>query len=266
MRFRVISPIAGALIAFSPLAAPAAAAAETGAPAREANVNASAADALISAGMKADIAKIPQLRNANTERVRVIVTMKSQPALPSKSVENTNKTEQANLLASWKERYGLQLDRQFGYLVNGFSASIPEDKIADLLAEPAVSSVKRERIYYPTENFARNLEGVANAEKDYGVDGTGMVVSIIDSGIDPSHRDLTLDNCDAAAIQTINTSGGKFTCKVPNGYNYADENYEIVDATADQHGQHVAGIVAANGKEGTANAVRGAARTRSFWQ
>jgi len=75
-------------------------------------------------------------------------------------------------------------------------------------------------------------------------------VAIIDSGIDPEHQDMHLDSSarDKAKIKTVNPAPeAHFNEKVPAGYNYADENYVVKDATKDQHGMHVAGIVAANG-------------------
>ncbi|WP_017177748.1 S8 family serine peptidase [Actinomyces timonensis] len=117
-------------------------------------------------------------------------------------------------------------------------------------ADPAVASVRRERLYHPTEHVARDLEGVPAALKSHKADGTGSLIAVLDSGIDPSHPDLRLDDCGAANIKEVNPSGGLFTCKVPNGYNYADESFEIRDLTESQHGQHVAGIAAANGSQG----------------
>nr|WP_306814302.1 S8 family serine peptidase [Actinomyces bowdenii] len=187
---------------------------------------------------------------ASSEQVRVLVTLKEQPAEPSEAQESTNLTAQNDLLASWAQEHGLSVDGQFGYLVNGFSATMPVSSIAELALEPEVASVRRERVYYATEHTARDHEGVPAAFKDHGVDGTGTVISIIDSGVDPSHPDLRLDDCGAAKISAINPEGGLFTCKVPNGYNYADENFEIRDLTSSQHGQHVAGIAAANGSQG----------------
>lgn len=189
--------------------------------------------------------------NTNKESVKVVVILKQQPATPSTSTEQANLAAQGSLLPNWQSKYGLTLDRQFGFLVNGFSASIPAANISKLAMDPAVQSVKLERVYQPTETNARELQGTSAAFKAAHVDGTGMVVSVIDTGIDTTHQDIRLDDgkCATAKIQTYDTSKG-FTCKVPAGYNYADENYTIIDTTGSQHGQHVAGIVAANGGTG----------------
>ncbi|MFQ6483831.1 S8 family serine peptidase [Brachybacterium epidermidis] len=186
------------------------------------------------------------------ERISVIVLLKDQPTALSLEAEKGRLQEQQRLSDDWADRFGLELDRQFGYLVNGFSATIPADRLHALALEPEVASVRRERVYERTEHTARELHGVPAAFNEHGLDGTGMVISVVDSGIDPAHPAMRLDDCSAAAIQEINTSAAEagFTCKVPNGYNYADENFIIKDATTDAHGQHVAGIAAANGSEG----------------
>lgn len=192
-------------------------------------------------------------RPVSNERVRVVVMLKNQPSAPSESGEKNRLSSQATLLESWKAKYGLKVDRQFGYLVNGFSAEIPEGKIQNLATEKQVASVRRERVYYQSEYSARDLQGIPAAYKDFGVDGEGTVISIIDSGVYAKHPDMRLDDgvFSKAKIKKINPeAAGKFNEKVPTGYNYADDNFEVMDLTDSQHGQHVAGITAANGSEG----------------
>ncbi|QKD78915.1 S8 family serine peptidase [Actinomyces marmotae] len=192
-----------------------------------------------------------QAQAGTAERVRVVVMLKDQPSSPSSAAESANLAAQDPLIAAWSGAYDLQVDDRFGYLINGMTATMPADRIAALALEPAVASVRKERVYYPSEYSARDEEGVPAVLASHGADGTGTVISIVDTGVDPSHPDLRLDDCGAAKIKEANPSGGRFTCKVPNGYNYADESFEIRDLTGSQHGQHVAGIAAANGSQGS---------------
>lgn len=185
---------------------------------------------------------------AESKRARVLVMLKDQEFDPSESSEEKHIETQEELLSHWQKKYGLKVRRQLGYLVNGFSADMPVKKMAALQNEPRVSSVKFERTYARAEHNARQMEGVPQAYERHGLDGTGVVVSIIDSGIDPTHKDLkfTDEDCKKAKLKP-DTKHSIFTCKVPTGYNFADENFEITDKNKSEHGQHVSGIVAANG-------------------
>ncbi|MGD8188745.1 S8 family serine peptidase [Brevibacillus ginsengisoli] len=76
-----------------------------------------------------------------------------------------------------------------------------------------------------------------------GVKGEGMLVSIIDTGVNPKHPDMAAPKDKRLAMQKTGTPN-----KVITGYNWADRNQQTVDVGDSQHGMHVAGIVAANGK------------------
>ena len=197
-----------------------------------------------------------------TDRVAVTILLKEQPSTPSTAAEERAKEGHNDLIARWHEAYSLDVTQQVGYLVNALSGTIPANQIDALRAQPEVASVERQRRYYPMENTARDLEGVARAYRAVGADGRGVLVSVIDSGIDPTHQDMRLDyDCtDAnspAKIHTFDASKG-FTCKIPAGYNYADNSYEVTDTSeASAHGMHVSGIIAGNGSIGDAEPALG---------
>ena len=181
--------------------------------------------------------------------VTVIVTLKKQPRNPSKQAENSNKSTQNQLIKDWAGKYSMSVRRQFGYLMNAFEATLPESKIDDLRDEPEVASVEKERLYYPLNDLKsiHEIQGVTKAFKSShkNLDGRGMVISIIDSGIDIKHKDMRIDD-DARSAEKLRPIAG-FNEKVPAGFNYADENYDVKDVSSIQHGMHVAGIAAAHG-------------------
>ena len=115
--------------------------------------------------------------------VPVFVMLKEQPAAPSESGEQANLSGQDQLIERWKADFGLDVDRRPGYLINGFSANVREDKIGFLSMQPEVASVKRERVYLPSEHYVEEAQGVARAFKKHGLDGAGTVVSVIDTGV-----------------------------------------------------------------------------------
>jgi len=69
--------------------------------------------------------------------------------------------------------------------------------------------------------------------------GNGVVVAIVDTGIDTSHPDL------AANIATDASGNKRFIDEVGDGVEGSDVSYHNKDGNG--HGTHVAGIVAANG-------------------
>lgn len=115
------------------------------------------------------------------------------------------------------------------------------------------------------------------ADMDYT--GKGQVVAIIDSGLSYKHEAFTTDPADpkynASSVQEIldqkdlaseqdYTSLGKSaltakegtdassvykSAKVPFGYDYADHDTEVTPTNSNDHGTHVAGIVAGNSSE-----------------
>lgn len=81
------------------------------------------------------------------------------------------------------------------------------------------------------------------AWEEAGVKGEGMLISVVDTGVNPQHPDMPAPRDKRLAKQK---SGS--TQKVIRGYNWADRNQTTEDVGESQHGVHVAGIIAANGK------------------
>ena len=117
-----------------------------------------------------------------------------------------------------------------------------------------MKNITRSKVFYPTMASAKSLSQVFEAQEKYANNGEGMVISIIDSGLDLSHKDFQrLDNPEKAKIKEVMPYGGEnvdtyFNLKVPYGYNFADNSYRV-KGYASNHGIHVAGIAGANSKD-----------------
>lgn len=108
----------------------------------------------------------------------------------------------------------------------------------------------------PTTQADHEKGNVAGAWEQ-GYRGQGMVVAVIDSGADTTHKDFQqaptdpkLSQADAKA--KINELGyGRYASeKFPFVYNYASKSNDWIKddgPSASQHGQHVAGIIGADG-------------------
>ncbi|WP_051931979.1 S8 family serine peptidase [Clostridium sp. KNHs214] len=186
------------------------------------------------------------------ETVRVIVQLKDKPLLEKGSkglnfIQNAQKSVKSKVA----DLEGAKIRNSYTKVLNGFSMMVKKSEIYKIKALPEVKSVTLVNKYYPDMTSAKVLTQAYEAQSSsYGYKGQGMVVSIIDTGIDYRHKDMKLSDASQAKIKSKNSQGpGKyFTDKVPYGYNYAEQNYNVID-TGNMHGMHVAGIVGANGNQ-----------------
>ncbi|MGG5461270.1 S8 family serine peptidase [Clostridium sp. B9] len=198
------------------------------------------------------------------EVVRVIVELEEPAAIekakadgekrPSKESVQEVKENQKDIKKDAEEITGEEVNQSFGTLINGFSIDTKVKDIEELKKLDGVKSVKVVKKYYPAMTSAKELTQAKNVWSDLGLKGEGMVVSIIDSGIDPTHKDMKISDSSKAKLREENLKEGPgkyYTEKVPYGYNFADDNDNIIDThpRVSMHGMHVAGIVAANGSD-----------------
>ncbi|WP_297820126.1 S8 family serine peptidase [uncultured Lactobacillus sp.] len=200
--------------------------------------------------------------------VEVIVQLSASPASENGSINpqtaSTAEIEQAtNRVIDSQQSIKNQVQaitnqaigKSYGYVVNGFSTKVKVKDIQKLRKIPGVKSVTLAKVYFATDASADNMANVSTVWSNYKYKGQGTVVSIIDTGIDPNHKDLRLSDESKVKLTakdvndfTKNSGYGRyFTSKVPFGHNYSDNNDIITDDGKEQHGMHVAGIVAANG-------------------
>ncbi len=159
----------------------------------------------------------------------------------------------------------MKFKQKYTTAFNGFSGEVAYGDVSKIEAVDGVKAVYLANEYSrpkvePNLKTSHNFIESRDTWTKAGFKGEGMVVAVIDTGVDPSHRDFKLTDVtkegltkeEVAHSVADNGLKGKFyTDKVPYGYNYYDGNDTILDLGpgASMHGMHVAGIVAANGDE-----------------
>ncbi|PJK16902.1 lactocepin [Chryseomicrobium excrementi] len=217
------------------------------------------------------------------EIVRVIVELDKAPAISEAtaqglsykdlstsskaSAEAAVEKQQASVQAAMKLAIGdFDVKQSFTTVFNGFSLEVKAGDVKKIAKLQGVKAVYESQEYKrpevePEMITSKELVQAQLAWDKYSYRGEGAVVAVIDSGIDPNHKDFQLTDDStgeitsdevSAHVEAGDVSGGKyFSAKIPFGYNYMDDNQEVKDIApgASMHGQHVSGTVGANGDE-----------------
>jgi lactocepin len=216
----------------------------------------------------------------DNDMVRVIVELDQKSAIEyatekgvqysdlSQSTQNTLEDKAINEQAAVMKdmaKHNLELDYEYNFttVFNGFSGEVQYGDIETIEGLPNVKDVYLANEYerpVTEPNMTTSHEFIQSYQAWFTgkYKGEGMVVAIIDSGIDTTHRDMVLSpttNFDLSSdkvnhLKSENGLSGKFyTNKVPYGYNYFDRSFEVRDLVpgGSNHGMHVGGTVAANG-------------------
>ena len=210
-----------------------------------------------------ELEKAPTIDAATSQGV----LYKSLPDSQKKSLEAAVAKDQAAVQASiLKVSPRITYFENFTTVFNGFSAEVEAGEVEGIANTTGVQAVYEATEYQrpevqPEMKYSKDLVQAQEVWNDYGYTGEDMVVGVIDTGIDPSHKDMVLTDdatgeitkaeVDQLAKDGLVENGQYHTAKVPFGYNYMDGNNEILDLgpEASMHGMHVAGTVGANGDE-----------------
>ncbi|URW91910.1 S8 family serine peptidase [Lacticaseibacillus paracasei] len=127
------------------------------------------------------------------------------------------------------------------------TVSQPAQKAPAAPAKPAPTS--------NPENKASLTKGNVQPLWDQNIKGQGMVAAVIDQGVEP-HQDFRLSDAKTAALSedqikafTASHGYGDYVNeKIPFFYDYTNNVNENLKFDTSNHGQHLAGIIAANGQ------------------
>jgi len=135
------------------------------------------------------------------------------------------------------------------------AARVPVSAIASLSGVAGVQRVEAARQVHALNNEARAASNAAASGEDLGLDGTGVVVGVIDTGIDIFHDDFrNPDGTTRIAALLDLTTGGAGTAYTADDIN--DElrvpNTVVPQRDTFGHGTHVAGSAAGDGSAANA--------------
>jgi subtilisin family serine protease len=188
-----------------------------------------------------------------TEEVDIIVEFDAPPVLRLKNAYSSDKSKrlselkqkmiplksqiiQAENAVLMQKRKSTKQDkaivkREFFRAFNGVAARVQKATIKDIEKISGVRKVWRDGKVEALDDTSNQVIRAPQVWNDLGITGSGIVVAIVDTGIDYTHPDL--GGCIGPA------------CKVIAGYDFVNNDADPQDDHG--HGTHCAGIVAANG-------------------
>lgn len=196
---------------------------------------------------------------AGSSRRTYIVEFKS-PSISEGGDREVIEDEQTAFLEvlAGKDRF-FKLSYRYSYLLNGLAFESSQDSILDWQGDGF--KIREAGSAFMDMTYSNRSIGLDRAYESFPYRGEGMVLALIDSGLDYRHKDMVLNSSkmklDRRKVEKLTKDyglkGGFFTDKVPYGVNYIDENpRDIKDGNiwskTYMHGMHIAGIIGANGE------------------
>ncbi|UPM54343.1 InlB B-repeat-containing protein [Gottfriedia acidiceleris] len=197
------------------------------------------------------------------KKVRFIVELKDAPAKNAKDEKGKRsefKKSHDRIKKDIRQK-GIKgkVRHDYSIGINGVSIETEYKNLKAIKKLPNVASVHVARTYEHEMVSSKSMVNAQQAWEKHNLQGEGMVVAVVDTGVDYRHHDMTLtekgkqqarltsDNLkDKLASTPVNDQF--FTDKVPTGYDWADKDNDPMPGE-EAHGMHVAGTVGANGDE-----------------
>lgn len=159
----------------------------------------------------------------------------------------------------------LEVLHSYTTVENGFAAVVPYGKLEEIRQLPGVAAAYAAPVFKVAPDMPTTMTELGGLENTSGYQGEGMVIAIVDSGLEISHPLFTQAPTTPALMKKdienilasknlkaeekksgITASQVYKTAKVPFAFDYADNDLDVAPNGAGDHGTHVAGIAAAN--------------------
>jgi subtilisin family serine protease len=211
---------------------------------------------------------VPLLEHARARaQERGAIRLLGEKAAVRRELENADSAEYLHRLDATRREVlssggaalgrNLQPRHVFRHAANGVALTLTDAEAAAIAKLPGVAAIRRERrqrLLTDTgpqwigadQLWSGQVSGIAATK------GEGVVIGIVDTGINPTHPSFAAQGADGYAI--VNPRGhfyglcttGQATCnnKLIGIYDFTDEGTQGLDSVG--HGSHVAGIAAGN--------------------
>ncbi|BBA92287.1 S8 family serine peptidase [Streptococcus ruminantium] len=149
---------------------------------------------------------------------------------------------------------------QFDEIINGLSVGVPKEKLAEIQGLKGVKHVQEINAQHnihpnPKElkhlnDQARTIREQRKAERGtHPLDGRGLVIATIDSGIDKNHEIMRLDDDIKEENLKIKEVAPGYSRKIPFAFDFMSGDNDLLDERS-EHGMHIAGVLVGNKDNG----------------
>ncbi|WP_296255554.1 S8 family serine peptidase [uncultured Ezakiella sp.] len=201
------------------------------------------------------------------EEIEIMITIKAPCYLDlanedymDENIKNRVLDSQKGIIKNIKSiNEAAKIKNRYYYATNGLSVITKRKYVKKIALIDGVKEAKEAVIYTKQMSGISSELGMAEIYRDLGLKGEKIIVAVLDSGIDASHKDMRVspgsEKFSKNEIEKLKKenkiSYGLYSSdKVPFAYNYADGNNKVKEAFSTSpgysHGMHVAGIIGAN--------------------
>ncbi|WP_041726158.1 S8 family serine peptidase [Caldisericum exile] len=182
-----------------------------------------------------DVIKAYNVKSGD-DKVTVYVPGSKDPLITGKASLSDLKSEHASIESAISQSGANVSNKRELYVVaNAIGFDVKVKDLLKLYKALGKDRVHFSNVYKVELNYSVPLIGATDVWSNYGADGSGLYLGVVDTGIDYTHPDFGGDG----------TNHGFPTSKVVAGYDFGDNDSDPMDLQG--HGTHVAGIMAADG-------------------